>query len=103
MKAFFHRAVQKLGLRQRSYQQTFLSEGSPAVFVLRDLALFCGAFDADLTAKDHDAVLIMHGRRQAFFRIFKHVKLTPAELELVCRDALVHAAARLQTTQGVEE
>ena len=99
---WFQRALQKLGLRQQYYRSLF-GEGSPGQLVLRDLAQFCGAFDADMTGKDQNTILIMHGRRQAFFRIFKELKLSPAELEIVCRDALVHAAARLQTTQGVDE
>lgn len=101
MNLVYQRALQKLGLRQKAYQTTF-GEGGLGHSVLRDLATYCGAFDADMIGKDSNTILIMHGRRQAFFRIFKHLKLSPGELEIVCRDALVHAAARLQT-QGVEE
>jgi hypothetical protein len=37
----------------------------------------------------------MHGRRQMYWRIMKHLKLSPQELEDVYKPALISAAARL--------
>jgi hypothetical protein len=103
MIAAFHLALQKLGLRQQAYKSVF-GPGSPGHQVLIDMAEYTHAFASDPVGMTHDQVMVMHGRRQAFFRIFRHVKLSPAELEIVCKDALVHAAARLQqVNHGVEE
>lgn len=100
MTAFYQRALQTLGLRQGAYHITF-GVGTPGHNALVDLALYSNAFAADPEKVDHDTLMTMHGRRQAFFRIFKHVKLSPAELEAVARSALLNAAARLQN--GAEE
>jgi hypothetical protein len=95
------RAAQLLGFRQQTYQSAF--NGSAMQLVLVDLAKFARAYDADLDGLSHDQLMAMHGRRQMFFRIVKHLKLSPAELEQVYQPALVHAARRIQTTQGAEE
>lgn len=97
----YRRALEKLGFRQNAYKQAFGIEGSPAYLALVDLADFSAAFQdnpLDLT----DAQLReMHGRRQAFFRIWKQLKLTPSEMEVVARGALLRAAQRLaQPEQG---
>jgi hypothetical protein len=64
--------------------------------VLVDLADYAHAFAADPENLNNDQIREMHGRRQMFFRIFKHLKLTPPELESIARTALLHAAQRLQ-------
>ena len=97
MNQFYNRALQKLGLRQSAYKAAFGVEDSPAHAALIDLAEYCCAFDGDMTGLSHDMVMTMHGRRQAFFRLFKHLNLSPTELETVTRSALVHAAARIAT------
>jgi hypothetical protein len=94
MNKFLHTAAQKLGFRQQSYQSVF--EGSARQLVLVDLANYARAFDGDPDGMSHDALMTMHGRRQMFFRILKHLKLNPQELEYVYRPALMNAAARLQ-------
>ena len=100
MNAFLDTAAQKLGFRQSAYRQTF-ADGSPANLVLVDLANFSRAFDADIDGVSHDGLMMIHGRRQVFFRIVKHLKLTPIELEYVYQPAMLAAAARLQrTNQG---
>jgi hypothetical protein len=99
--SLYHTLLQNLGLRQQAYQMGFGRTGSAGHRALVDLAEFCGAFNDD-TMRTHDDLLIMQGRRQAFFRIFKNVKLSPAEMEIVCKDTIVHTAARLQQARGVE-
>ena len=95
MNQFYQIALQKLGFRQQAYRSTF-AEGSPAHLVLVDLAKFSRAFQADITGISNDVLREMHGRRQMFFRMTDHLKLTPQELELVYRNALVSAANKLQ-------
>lgn len=97
----YHRALQALGFRQSAYKATF-AEGGQAHNVLLDLAAYSRAFEPDTEGLTHDAILVMQGRRQAFFRIYKQLKLSPQELEAVSRNALLHAAQRL-TTNGDEE
>lgn len=94
MSDFYHAALQKLGIRQQAYKTTF-AEGGIAHHVLVDLADYAHAFIADPEGLSNDQIREMYGRRQLFFRIFKHLKLSPAELEGVTRVALQHAAARL--------
>lgn len=101
MNEFFSRVSAMLGYRQRAYQETFA--GSPRQHVLVDLAKFARAFDADLDGLSHDQLMTMHGRRQMFFRIVHHLKLSPTELEQVYQPALMQAAARLRTNQGADE
>ena len=101
MNEFIRAAIQRLGFRKQSYQTAF--GGSSMQMVLVDLAKFSRAFDADIEGISHDALLMMHGRRQMFFRILTHLKLSQAELEQVYQPALVQAAARLQRSQGVDE
>lgn len=100
--SFYQAALSRLGFRQRAYQAAF-AEGAPGHLALRDLALYSRAFEPDVDGLTHDQILIMQGRRQMFFRIFHHVKLSSIELETVARDAIVHAAARLQRQQGETE
>lgn len=88
-------AAQKLGFRQGAYRQTF-GEGSLLHLTLVDLANYSRAFDADNADLDDRQLVRMSGRRDVFFRIIKHLKLTPTELEQVYRPALINAAARLQ-------
>lgn len=101
MSDFYNVALQKLGLRQKSYQTAFGREGGPGFHVLVDLADYSHAFAADPENLTETQLWEMHGRRQMFFRIFKHIKLTPLELENVARSALQHAAMRL-ANKGAE-
>lgn len=94
--------LQKLGFRQRAYQSSF-GDGSPGHMVLADLADFSRAFVPDTDGISHDVLMTMHGRRQMFFRIFNHLKLSPQDLEAVYRTSVLRAASRLQSNQGADE
>lgn len=99
--ATYRKALEKLGFRQRAYQQAFGTPGSPAYLAMIDLADYCHAFAADPLNLTDAQVREMHGRRQAFFRVWSHLKLDHAEMETLCRGALLRAAARLsQVEQG---
>jgi len=89
------RAIEKLGIRQKAYKSAFGVVGSPAYLALIDLADFCAAFQVDPFGLNHDGLMQMIGRRQAFFRVFNHLKLSPTELETVYRGAVLRAAERL--------
>lgn len=102
MNEYVVRALQKLGFRQRSYQQVF-AQGSPGYLALLDLARYSRAFEPDTEGLSDGQIREMHGRRQMFFRIFINVKLSPAELEVVAGDAIVSVAARLQRQHGESE
>lgn len=80
--------------RQRVYSVTF-DEGGPGHAALQDLALFCHAFDTDVDGISHDQFLIMCGRRQAFFRIFKALNLSAEEMDMVARSTVVRRARGL--------
>jgi hypothetical protein len=99
---FYNAALQKLGIRQKAYQTAFGREGSAGFHVLVDLADYAHAFAADPENLTERQLWEMHGRRQMFFRIFKHIKLTPQELENVARSALQHAAMRL-ASKGADQ
>jgi len=98
----FLAAAQKLGFRQSAYRSAF-PEGSATHLVLVDLANYSRAFDADNDDLSDRGLIRMSGRRDMFFRIIKHLKLSPTELEDVYRPALLGAAARLQRTQGDDD
>jgi hypothetical protein len=98
--AWYRRATEKLGFRQKSYQQAFGVEGSPANLALVDLADYCGAFRSDLAGLTNEQLREMNGRRQAFFRVWTHLKLSPIEMELVCKQVLVRAASRLSQIEA---
>lgn len=91
----YERAVHMLGFRQRSYQGVF-GEGTQGQLVLVDLAVYCRAFLPDPDDISKDTLMAMHGRRQVYFRIIDHLKLSPIEIEGVYRGALMRAAGRLQ-------
>lgn len=95
MSDFYQSALHKLGFRQQAYQSAF-SQGSNAHLVLVDLADYSNAFEADIDGISHDQLLTMHGRRQMFFRIINHLKLTQDEIETVYRSAVVRAASKLR-------
>lgn len=101
MNHLYHAALQKLGFRAQSYQSVFA--GSAMHLVMTDLAKFSGAFVTDPTGMTHDALMMMHGRRQMFFRIWNHLKLSPHELEEIARPALIAAAARLAPKETTDE
>jgi hypothetical protein len=94
------RAVQTMGLRQRSYQGLF-AEGSPGHHVMVELALYARAYDADQDGISRDQLMTMHGRRQMFFHIVNHLKLSPNELEGVYLSIASRATTRPR--QGAEE
>ena len=94
------RAIEKLGIRQRAYKQAFGIVGSPQYLALLDMADYCGAWNGDSANMGHDMLMQMVGRRQAFFRIFNHLKLSQAEIETVYRGALLRAAERLGNNEG---
>lgn len=97
----YDRWSRMLGLRQQAYQSVF-GEGGPGHSVLVDLAEFCCAFKADADGIDKDKLLTMHGRRQVYFRILDHLKLSPMEIEAVYHDALL-ARARMVPSRGAED
>lgn len=97
----FHRAVEMLGFRQKSYQQAF--SGSSMHLVLVDLAKYSNAFNTELEHLTSDQLREMNGRRQIFFRILNHLKLSPSDLEQVYQPAIIHAARRIQTTGENDE
>lgn len=94
----YDRAAQMLGLRQRSYQSVF-GEGGPAHSVLVDLAEYCGACNPDPDGIDRDKLMTMHGRRQAYFRIVNHLKLSPDEFEDVYRSVVLARARSMAPPQ----
>lgn len=98
----YDRAREMLGFRQRSYQSVF-SEGAAGQLVLTDLAVFCRAFTGDIDGLDHNTLMTMHGRRQVFFRIIEHLKLSPIEIETVYRATLMRSAARINASEGATE
>ena len=89
------RAVKTIGLRQRSYQSLF-AEGSRGHHVLTEIALYSMAFDADADGLSRDTVMTMHGRRQMFFHIVNHLKLSPMELESIYITVAPRSAARFR-------
>ena len=95
------RAVQSLGLRQRSYQGLF-GEGSPGHHVMTELALYSRAFAADDDGLSRDMLMTMHGRRQMFFHIVNHLKLSTTELEGIYLTIATRTAAR-RPYQGAQE
>ena len=99
---FVRVALEKLGFRQKSYQQAFGIAGSPSNLALIDLADFCCAFRADVAGLSNDQLREMNGRRQAFFRIWNHLHLSNAEMEQVYRPAIVRAATRLSQIETGE-
>ena len=97
---FFNRAIEKLGFRQRAYQQAFGQPGSPAYLAMVDYAEFCGAFRADAPGLTNEQLREANGRRQAFFYLWEHLNLNQAEIETVFKGALLRAAETMQK-QGV--
>ena len=96
-------AIEKLGLRQKSYKMAFGVVGSPQYFARLDLADFCAAWTGDPAGINHDMQMQMAGRRQVFFRIFNHLKLNQTEIETVYKGAVVRAAERLNSKFEGEE
>lgn len=75
----FSKLMGLLSLRKRAYQMAF----GPAVLdneAWVDLAKYCGFFEVKEISAHRDLALIMHGRREAFVRIFAHLHLEPHEL-----------------------
>jgi hypothetical protein len=95
---YFRAAADKLGFRQKAYQQTF--GGSNMQLVLVDLAKYACAFEADPDNIPDATLRRLQGRRDMFFRIIKHLKLSPMEIEQVYAPVLMSAANRLARQQG---
>lgn len=98
----YQAALEKLGFRQKAYQHAFGIEGSPAHLALVDLADYCGVFSDGFDDPKGERLLLMAGRRQAFFRIWTHLNLTNTEMEIVCKGALLRAASRLTSIETGE-
>lgn len=94
------RAVEMLGFRQQAYKSAFGVVGSPQYLALLDLADYCGAWRGDFDRIGHDMLMQMVGRRQAFFRMFNHLKLNQQEIETVYKGALLRAAERINPQEG---
>lgn len=94
-------ARETLGLRQRSYQSMF-AEGSPFHHVLAELAIYSRAFDADQDDLSHDMLMTMHGRRQMFFMILNHLKLSAEEIQAFYA-TIAARPGRLRVMQGAAE
>ena len=96
-------AMKSIGLRQRSFQSLF-APGAPGHHVLAELALYSKAFEADADDLSHDKLMMMHGRRQMFFHIINHLKLSPNELEGIYVTLASRAgAAQFRVIQGAQE
>lgn len=78
-----HQIIDRLRLRKRAYQAAFGAAGTPGFEAMKDLAKFCRAFEAGAVPGNHDATLIMAGRREAFFRIWQHLYLEPGQLAVL--------------------
>ena len=88
MRGTFNELIDRLRPRKRQYQSLF-SEGAFGHEALVDLARFCRAFENEVVIGDHDRTLILAGRREAFFRIYQHLHLEPAELVALYRAAVI--------------
>lgn len=97
----YRELIEKLGFRQKAYQQAFGIEGSPPYLAIIDLAEYCGAFRADASNLTDAQLREMHGRRQAFFRIWQHLKFNQLQMEIICKGALLRAAEHGKA-QGVQ-
>lgn len=75
-----YRTLDFLRSRKKAYQLTFNKRDGSAVFVLRDLAVFCKATVTTEVPGDRDKALILEGRRQVWLRIQNHLNLTSEEL-----------------------
>ena len=97
--SLIERAVKSIGLRQRSYHGLF-GEGGPNHNVMTELALYARAFDADQDDLSHDKLMMMHGRRQMFFHIVNHLKLSVDELEAIYITTATRNSRRMPPSQG---
>lgn len=80
-------ATEKVSFRQRVYKRDIPLEA------LSDLGVFCGVWDDGSVADVSDARLReLHGRRQAFFRLWKHLKLSPVAFETAYQDEIERRA-----------
>lgn len=69
-----------LGDRKRAYQLTFPFSNPAQRIVLEDLATFCRANESCAVPGNHDASLILEGRREVWLRIQQHLHLSPEQL-----------------------
>lgn len=78
----WQRVVNFLRLRKKAYQLTF--GGSVAnQSVLQDLATFCRANETCAVPGNHDATMLLEGRREVWLRIMQHLNLTGEQLALL--------------------
>ena len=66
-------------LRKGSYQAAF-GPTAPGHAALVDLGNFCRFAQAEAIIGNHDATLILAGRREAYCRILDHLHFEPDEL-----------------------
>lgn len=64
--------------RKTDYQLAFTSPAGQRVQA--DLARFCRASESCVVPGNHDASLILEGRREVWLRIQNHLHLSPSEL-----------------------
>jgi len=92
MNEFYQRALELMGRSQRAYQRAFGIAGSPEHLAIVDLAHYCCAFEPDPMDLNDAGLREMHGRRQAFFRLWMNLKLSQQEMETVCKGTLMRRA-----------
>ena len=89
----------------QKFYQSALSNDALAL-VMEDLAVYCNAFKPDVDNLSAHELMKMHGRRQVYFRIVDHLKLTPNEMEAVYRNVVTKqsfVAQRLQRLAALQE
>lgn len=90
MKGTLRELVDKLRFRKRQYATLFGRNNPIGESALVDLARFSRAFGNEIAMNDHDATLIMAGRREAFWRVWQHLHLEPEELVALYRATVVY-------------
>jgi len=73
-------ALSFLRTRKKSYQLTFPYYSPAQRAVMEDLATFCRANESCVVLGNHDASLILEGRREVWLRIQQHLHLSPEQL-----------------------
>ncbi len=89
MRAYLRSALRLITERKQAYVATFAAERH---YCMTDLARFCAAFGDDPARPlNHDAMLVQAGRREVFWRIWRHLNLSEVEL------AAVYKAVEVET------
>lgn len=89
MTSFVPAALDFLARRKQAYTKTFGIPGTEGHVAVVDLAKFCRAFDHDGGVVSPDKAMLMAGRREAFWRIYNHLNLSPNELAVVYKAAII--------------